>query len=406
MKPQHASPMGRTTGRRRAASLTAIAALAAAPAGLAVALVPAPAAAQVSAVVTVGVDPLNLSKGVAADANVVVTLDGLLNAGLLQGQLADGTVRLRLLDEDGRVVQGISTVEILDGNTARVVLNPASPLEGGSNYTVDVFSPLLGIDAASVFTTAGTPTATTGLGDVPPGARCADVRSSSARPSRTGGKFSLSRQQLQINQRISQAAVRRSNAIQAWLDAKIAARDLCGGGLVAPDFGEGVVTRQGADATPKPVASPRPLTTAAKRGSGGTVRLSAGQLLINQRISQAAVRRSNALLARLRAGLTGGDLRDGVVTRGHLVQGLDVAEATPAARPPGPSTTRVARGRGSGDAVTLSVAQLRINQRISQAAVRRANLLRDTLRRGLTGANFRDGTITAVKLSAELRSGS
>ena len=79
--------------------------------------------------------------------------------------------------------------------------------------------------------------------------------------------------------------------------------------------------------------------TVARRGPApGRVRLAAAQLRINQRISQAAVRRVNAVRARL----------DG--------------RPAPAARP-----------AGSGRRVRLSAAQLRINQRISQAAVRRVN---------------------------------
>ncbi|MGE0028427.1 MAG: lysyl oxidase family protein [Thermoleophilia bacterium] len=77
-------------------------------------------------------------------------------------------------------------------------------------------------------------------------------------------------------------------------------------------------------------------------GSGkgaGRVELSAGQLLINQRIYQAAIRRAASLEARL----------DG-------------------RRAP-------ASGRGRGGTVTLSVRQLKVNQRIAQAAVRRANAL-------------------------------
>jgi hypothetical protein len=70
----------------------------------------------------------------------------------------------------------------------------------------------------------------------------------------------------------------------------------------------------------------------------GRVRLTAEQLLINQRISQAAVRRANALAGRLEGVLHG----------------------TTAARP-------------QGDAVTISARQLLIGQRIAQAAVRRAN---------------------------------
>lgn len=84
----------------------------------------------------------------------------------------------------------------------------------------------------------------------------------------------------------------------------------------------------------------RPAPAAAARRRGGTVTLSARQLLINQRIGQAGVRLADALEARV-AGK----------------------------RPP------VVSGRRTGGTVRLTVGQLVINQKIAQAAVRRANAL-------------------------------
>jgi hypothetical protein len=81
----------------------------------------------------------------------------------------------------------------------------------------------------------------------------------------------------------------------------------------------------------------RPAPTA--RHKGGAVHLTAAQLLINQRIFQAAVRRAATLEARL--------------------------DHTPAPH----------FGPGKGGTVHLTVGQLIINQRIAQAAVRRANTL-------------------------------
>jgi hypothetical protein len=80
-----------------------------------------------------------------------------------------------------------------------------------------------------------------------------------------------------------------------------------------------------------------PFPNAGRRG--GAVSLTAKQLLINQRIYQAAIRRAAMLEARLD-------------------------------RRPAPTS-----GARRGGAVRLTVAQLRVNQRIAQAAVRRANAL-------------------------------
>ncbi|MDX6554184.1 MAG: hypothetical protein QOD86_379 [Miltoncostaeaceae bacterium] len=116
----------------------------------------------------------------------------------------------------------------------------------------------------------------------------------------------LTADQLGINQRISQAAVRRLNALTARVD-----------GLPPPE----------------------PVT-----GRRDRVRLTTEQLLINQRISQAAVRRANTLAGRL--------------------EGILPKKATRSSR---------------GDAVTVSARQLLISQRIAQAAVRRANDLAERI---------------------------
>jgi hypothetical protein len=132
------------------------------------------------------------------------------------------------------------------------------------------------------------------------------------------------------------------------------------------------------------------------------VALSRAQLLINQRISQAAVRRANGLEARLRAGLTGGDVRPGAIDATRLAGGLTITGATGA--PAAPTLTPIARGRaGDPRDVRLSRTQLGTNQRIAQAGVRRANALAARLAEGLTAADFRPGSITAVNLDPDLR---
>jgi hypothetical protein len=82
---------------------------------------------------------------------------------------------------------------------------------------------------------------------------------------------------------------------------------------------------------------------AAGKGNPGAVDLSAGQLLISQRIAQAAVRRINSLTA---------------LVDGELEPKVDA---------------------GQKDRVALTVAQLRINQRIAQAAIRRADALAERI---------------------------
>jgi hypothetical protein len=106
--------------------------------------------------------------------------------------------------------------------------------------------------------------------------------------------------------------------------------------LINQRIGQAAIRRLNA-VTAKLDGRPAPApTTTHKRG---TVTLSAAQLLINQRIYQAAIRRAAALEARL--------------------------DHTPA-----PTA-----GSGHGGVVLLTLGQLIINQRIAQAGVRRANAL-------------------------------
>ena len=211
--------------------------------------------------------------------------------------------------------------------------------------------------------------------------------------------------QLLATQRIAQSALRRVTAVEAWLDAGLTAGDLRDGALGRAAFASGV-TLSGSGtpianglATPRPVVEPAP-----PRGRGAPrVAVTPRQVLVNQRIGQAALRRAAALERRLAAGLTGGDLRDGAITASKLAPGLVVAGAA-AAQPVAPSATRVARARdGSGGGVRMTDRQALINLRISRAALRKANALMALARGGLSGAQFRAGTIGAAKLSEELR---
>jgi len=70
--------------------------------------------------------------------------------------------------------------------------------------------------------------------------------------------------------------------------------------------------------------------------------------------------------------------------------------------PPGPPIAVTPAGAGGGR-VSLSPAQLAINQRISQAAVRRSNFAIALLESGLYDADFAPGTLTARELASELR---
>src|SRR5690606_26343758 len=131
-----------------------------------------------------------------------------------------------------------------------------------------------------------------------------------------------------------------------------------------PAFGQGISTSfaPGTGPVAAPPLARAPETPDAPRrrpGAAARVRLAAGQLLINQRVSQAAVRRANGVERRLAGGLTGGDLRPGAIDASRLAPGLSVDVAVPVATTPGPSRTVVAPAtRRRGARVTLSAAQL------------------------------------------------
>ena len=215
------------------------------------------------------------------------------------------------------------------------------------------------------------------------------------------GRVRLTRQQLRINQRIGQTAIRRLAAVQAWLDARIATRDICGGGVGPADLAAGIVAepRSGRLAL-LPPADPRPITVASPGVDARVVfTLTPAQLLINQRIYQAAVRRANGLRVRLDSGLTGGDVRDGAITQGLLHDRLAVVLAPAGAAVPRSATVVAPPGRGRPAGVDLSARQLRINQGVAQAGVRRANALIAELSTGMDGRDLRDGSIGAADLA-------
>ena len=213
--------------------------------------------------------------------------------------------------------------------------------------------------------------------------------------------ITLTTGQLLINQRIDQAAIRRANGVQDWIDGGVEGRDLCRGALAGGELAAGIVSDLAGPVVALAAPDPRPIAVAAAKPSDTSrITLTTRQLLINQRISQAAIRRLNGLKARLDAGLTGGDVDDRTLPQPAFVAGLRVLAAPVPASPPAASTTRIAPAKpGDPESVTLTTAQLLINQRISQAAVRRANELMARIEDGLVASDVRDGTLTALDLA-------
>ncbi|WP_217913951.1 hypothetical protein [Miltoncostaea marina] len=211
-------------------------------------------------------------------------------------------------------------------------------------------------------------------------------------------RFTATRAQLVVNQRISQAAVRRVNAALERLDGRVGPAHIRGGTLPAAAFGDGVRVEGAPTGEPAPALAIEPLAVArpGARAPGG-VRWSASQLRINQRVSQAAVARAAFGRQLVELGLTGANVADGAIGRRHLLPGLRIAAAVPVATPL-PESPVLRRPVRRAARVQLTAEQLRINQRISQAAVLRANWLVERLEGGLRGEDFRAGGLRAEDL--------
>ena len=170
-------------------------------------------------------------------------------------------------------------------------------------------------------------------------------------------------------------------------------RTLVGAGLDQNSLGTAVWASSPGSGLGSVFASTRPA------GAGGEVTLSTGQLLTNQRISQAAVLRSNAVRDRLNQGLTAAQIGTGVITSANLLPGLSFGPL--GANSPGTPITVPSANTGSGANVTLSAQQLLINQRISQVAVRRANLNIASLQAGLTQNAIAPGGISSQNVKPQ-----
>ncbi len=176
--------------------------------------------------------------------------------------------------------------------------------------------------------------------------------------------------------------------------------------VLAPEAGLGASVRPGVTADGIAVASfikgGRVSASDRAAGTPGEVTLTASQLLTNQRIDQAAIRRAGALEDALAAGMASANLRPGSLLPPDFDASVQTAGAyTGAIVPAGPGVTIPVPPAGDreGDPVRLTEEQMLINQRIAQAAVRRANALIEWLDTGLAGPDIKDAGIGPVALA-------
>lgn len=215
-----------------------------------------------------------------------------------------------------------------------------------------------------------------------------------SKPKRT---VKLSVLQLRTNQRIAQTAILRLDAIERWLSKGIRARDLCGNSLGHAEFGDSVGLSVGPDAGAAGRATPRPLDfrTAKKRKK---VKLTRGQLLTNWRIARVSLARANALQAKFNGRITGANVIDRTLTGDKFARRLVATPAGTQEKILAPSRV-VKQPRRPKAGVKLTAAQMRVNQRLSQLALKRANAIIRDIQTGLTEDNFLNGSITAEDLA-------
>jgi hypothetical protein len=204
-------------------------------------------------------------------------------------------------------------------------------------------------------------------------------------------------QLLAANRRIAQAAIRRAAAVTALLNRGLGPEHLRDGAFCAAAFaGEVWTAGGGTDGGVRAgKRAPMPAIT------GGRVKVeqvSAARLRADALLVQTAMRRANALVARLDAGLTGRDIRDGAIGPAELAKGLEIDGAvTGGATPARRAIIRPARS------ARPAPGRLVANQRIAAEALRRIDAVRERIAEGLTGADFRPGSIGLSDLRPSLR---
>lgn len=135
------------------------------------------------------------------------------------------------------------------------------------------------------------------------------------------------------------------------------------------------------------------------------VRATLTGLLIEQRISSAAIRRTRSVEEWINAGLITADLAGGSLTGRELMPGIGTRLGQPhAVSTPSPRPLDIPEPQRTGPVQPASTvrAQLAINQRISVVAVARINALTERMTGGLTGGDIRPDQVGLGQLQNTL----
>jgi outer membrane protein OmpA-like peptidoglycan-associated protein len=218
---------------------------------------------------------------------------------------------------------------------------------------------------------------------------------------RSTNPITLSGRTAQINQRIATAVLLRERALRKRLAAGLTSRDVLNGTFYSDSFSSGVIVTGSESADPIPPVKPRPIAVPKLPKPTKNFPFTRRQLRINERISRTAVVRVNALIKRLEGGLEGGDVRRGAITTAKLAPGLSFAsvQVTGAPQKRTPFTVqnvplpKVKKG-------PVTEADLLKDQRRSQAAIRRINILISRFNEGFSVDDFAPGAIEGVDVTA------
>lgn len=135
-------------------------------------------------------------------------------------------------------------------------------------------------------------------------------------PKRSAARLRITDTQLLINQRIAQGAMRRANRLAAVIDGGLTGAAIRDGALTDADLAPGVAAAP-ATGVPNPPRFVLPTLEAPTTGAS-RIRVTQRQLIINQRIAQATIRRLNVLIDRVEQGFSGADFQDGTLTAADL----------------------------------------------------------------------------------------
>ena len=202
----------------------------------------------------------------------------------------------------------------------------------------------------------------------------------------------------------ARVTMQRVAAMNAWLDAGIEPGDICGGTFGQAPFVAGVTLAGGGPTDRASAPSPRTVAldppAAPTAGTGATA--SASLAKTTRRISIEALKRTNALTARIRGGLTGGDLRPGAIGARQLAPGAQVRAAAPGAAG-APASVALATSPTRPAAFTPSRASATVDARIARAGLLRSSDLFQELRSGLGPDAFAPSSVGTASLSEGVR---